>query len=261
MKQINQTKNWSTCLHGWTLPKNSVYGSIHGKEYVCINANIITAGGFRVKIWNPGKGVWFDRHTSEGHGDIYVRIRDYKKTAEYCPENPVACHTVTLPERQKMAEAAERAKKLEQQRRERAWNETLREIGCPQEKRPQGATAGYLPFVGSCYSQSAVDGKGYTNEYEYTSGMNIDGYQPVEAVTGKVDLNKLFFEQGQNTSGDAGKYTRSGFEVKRDGMKTRFADYHGQKPERPAVSNPFKVEKDERTGKHYITKNGVKIPD
>jgi len=252
MRPISQSRAFSVCLHGWTIPKNSLYGSVYGTEYVCVNTKMVN-GGYNILVYSQSekRGQWIATNTKRGHGAIYVRIRDFIKTPEFCKDPIVYCHSMNKQERENAAERAEMRREAAERRKQAEARKKYREMfpDAPTAKKSQSE------YMYRCKPVHA------DIDYECVSGLELDGYQPVEAVTGKVDfVNKPFFEQGQNTCGTAGEYTRSGFETK-DGMKTRFADYRGQKTERPMVSNPYKVCKDEATGKYYRTFNGRRIEE
>lgn len=252
MKPICQSKNFSVCLKGWTIPKYAIYGSVYGMLYVCLNATAKN-GGYNILVWHNATekkpARWVQDNTKNGYGAIYCRIRDFVKSAEYIAENVIFCHAHNRDEIRERAERAERVHRKNLARERHQW-ERDNMFDAPKMKQAQGE------YIYRCKPQ------GGSLENEYTSCMDLDkiGYVGAEAVTGKIDFNKSYFEQGQNTSGTAGAYTRSGFET-RDGMKTRFADYHGQKTERPIISDPYSVCKDEETGKYYRTCYGRRIEE
>ena len=251
MKPINQSKGFSVCLNGWTIPKYALYGNVYNTIFVCLNT-APENGGYKILVWHNATekkpGRWAQKNTRDGYGAIYVRIRDFLKSANYINEKPVFCHSRNRDELRTMGERANEARKRAKMRAARKWDhENMSDA--PREKKAQSE---YIfrsrPLGGSL-------------DYEYKSGINLDGYRPEESTLGRVDfIRKPCFEQGQNTAGTAGRYTRSGFET-RDGMKTRFADYHGQKPDLPIVTDPWKVCKDDVTGKYYRTYCGKRVEE
>lgn len=253
MKPVAQSKGFSVCLKGWTIPKYSLYGSVYGTLYVCLNARQENAGGYNILVWHNATekkpGRWVQAHTKQGYGAIYCRIRDFVNSADFIAEKVIFCHSQN---RDQIREQAERAEAYVNRARAKARREWERDAMCA---APRNKLTASVPIY-RCKPQ------GGSLDYEYKSGINLDGYIGIPAVEKRIDLDKPFFEQGQNTAGDGdGAYSRDAFAVKRDGMKTRFADYHGQKVERPVVGDPYKVCKDPKTGRYYRTFRGNRIEE
>ena len=260
MLPCNQTKNWSTCLHTWTLPKYSLYGNFSGTTFVCINANVKFGAGYAIKIWDGKK--WRDTNTAYKkrgekrcrYGGIYIAIENFKKSGKFIPEKPVVCKTAKQDDPDWLEFIGERA----ETRRKSDWQKNNM-MDAPRAKTPSVSI--YRPHKTS----GDIANISFKNEEKSCIDLQKIGYVGFDYLkkAEKVGHPTGYFEKGQNTCGEASEecpYTRSGFET-RDGMKVRFADYHGQKPERPTVSNPYRVEKDPTTGKHYRTYNGVRIEE
>ena len=61
MKPINQSKGFSVCLNGWTIPKYALYGNVYNTIFVCLNT-APENGGYKILVWHnateksPGDG-------------------------------------------------------------------------------------------------------------------------------------------------------------------------------------------------------------
>lgn len=132
MKPIAQTKNFCTCLYGYTLPKFCLYGNIYGTMWYCTEyltpVKINGRDVYRIHIFRPSKkdpqrGSWSvcSTSTAKNGGAIYVRIRDFVKTQEFIAEKPVFCeHRVAKArELERAAEKAERDIKRSRAKAER----------------------------------------------------------------------------------------------------------------------------------------------
>ncbi len=251
MKPVAQTKDFCTCLHGYTLPKYSIYGNVYGTTYYCTDfltpVKINGRDVYHVHIFcpakkNPGRGSWQVTYTDDckNGGAIFVHIRDFVKSADFIAEKPIFCqHRVAKA--QELERAAEKATRDIKRSREKAAREWWRDnmMDAPRMKRPQGATGTYLPT----YSQSAVDGMGYSLDYEYNYHEYV-GFGDDPTINPALHRSdKPFFENGQNTSGELA------FMVKRDGMKTCFKDYRPEKKKPNAV----------KSAKENSTLNKVKV--
>ena len=229
MKPIKQTRNFSVCLYKRTLPKNALYGSVYKTVWYCTDfksRNERTASGkirqfYKIVIYDDNNKQWVKTDTRK-YPAIFVRIRDFMKTAEFINEEVVYCyHYNRAVKESAQREIAAQIKAAHQKEREN--REFLRDAGAPVEKRAQTA------FMYKPGSQARVDGMGYNcAHYELTSGLDIDGYNGFDGITAReVSGYVQWFEQGQNTCGDLSEdcpYTRSGFET-RDGIKVRLADF------------------------------------
>lgn len=156
MKPAKQSKDFSVCLHGITIPKGAIYGNVSGVTYFC---NPVT-----LELWVTDE---------ERHGFKKARMADYPKIRHYV-------HTVTAA----LEYQAITFEKCAHKKRER---ERCYQLGCaveekarlrteahyrklyvgigPQEKRPQGATGGYLGYP-RMKDQRSVDGRNYSNKWE-----------------------------------------------------------------------------------------------
>lgn len=238
MRPISQAKDFSVCLHGYTLPKYSLYGNIYGTTWYCTNFTPEKINGrdiFRIYVFcpskkDPGRGSWQVTYTDDckSGGAIYCYIRDFIKSAEFISAKPEKCAHKTA-RRQELKQAIERAERDVQRIKMREAREWQRDnmVYAPRAKRPQGATGTYLPT----YSQSAVDGRGYSLDWEEhyipASKLYVGDDPTINPTLHRSD--KPFFENGQNTAGELA------FMVKRDGMKTSFKNYRPE-DNRPKVT-------------------------
>ena len=226
MKAISQTKDFSVCFHNRIIPKYSLYGNIYNTLFFCIDTHIIN-GGYKITVWVDKKGGrnipphWENTHTSQGYGAIFLRIRQFMSSAEYIDKPVEFCaHKTYAKERAYQKNLAQRIKKAREEERDLA-------SVLPKERKTQIRTHSLLPT----YSQSAVDGRGYSLDWE-------ENYVPVALtyVGDDASINqcmhrndKPFFENGQNTAGELA------FIPKRNGMKTSFKDYRPE-DNRPRIT-------------------------
>lgn len=248
MKPIAQTRNFSVCLHGVTLPINCLYGNIYGITFTCVNFAPVRRDGrdcYAIRIYDQAKNAWVNTDTRQ-FGAIYVRIRDFMRSPDFRNEPVIRCEHWT-----KRAERAERdhARVMRREERERARQYREDMADAPRMKKAQDE------YIFRCRPQHG------DNRYEYTSGLDIEGYNGIDAISAVSRGYRQGFEAGQNTAGTASSdcpYTRSAWET-REHMKVCRFDKTRPKVEKPTVTNPYKVCKDDVTGTHYVTKHGVRI--
>lgn len=223
MKPIAQSKDFSICLKGYTLPKYSIYGNIYGTLYYCTDFCTKAVNGktvYMIHVYYPNKktpgGSW-KICTTEKYGAIYQYISKFVTSGAFINAPIEKCQHVTYKKavEKKAVERAERDHRRAQAKAAREWYaENM--IDAPKERRPQVLNRRGMPTGGNL-------------DYEYTSGLDITGYVGVDGIKYREKYNApMRFEQGQTTCGTASAscpFTRSGFEVKCDGMKTRFDKY------------------------------------
>lgn len=228
MRPCNQTKDWSVSLFGDTLPKFILYGNVNKKFFTCdIFTGKVDLGRkhtYIIKVRNVKRNVWETRRTSEkGLADIFLAIEEYcKNNTIYGTQIEVCHHKTYWAEKSREAHEKYIARgilRAEEESRE------IRETG-PQEKR-----ANYdFSLHGAWGANNSKVGRVETDKVFTYDAENCHPYSvPLrKANDGKLvpeyeQAREMFstpFEMGQNTSGNAGKYSRSGFET-RDGMNIK----------------------------------------
>lgn len=114
MKPINQTQDFCVCLHGYTLPKYSLYGNVYGVTWYTDDIRTRKKHGknvYIIHVFCPAadstkKGSWqkTDTLSCQNGSAIYVRIRDFIASDAYIDKTPVKCE-----HKQKIAKQAENA--------------------------------------------------------------------------------------------------------------------------------------------------------
>lgn len=222
MLPIKQTKDWTVCLFGYTLPKYMLYGKISGITYTC---NPFTP--YVIKIHDEKREVWKTCEIS--------RFPKIKKMVEnYIAAGIEGTHIEACQHRQERKRSEFYRSKQAESIHERNRQKDLRAAGLPVARK---APANYTPTK-DLYGQSRIDGKGYNIDWEY----NVFAYGENENAVSCDERDKGYvqpFEMGQSTSGNLdGKYTRSGFEVKKETMKV---DQNKLRPERMQKPDYMKV--------------------
>ena len=238
MRECNQSKDWTVSLFGDTLPKNILYGKVHGKVYTCdyFTASFKTARGhaYFIKVHDEKRGRWINTDTIS-NGDIFMAIE------KYCRENTIhgtrieVCQNKTARKK----EAFFAAKRAENKHGQIIARE-MEEAGKPRELRGQnygGCTSVQRSKIGNVETDKVWD--------------DVRNPNPISADCWEKGYVQPF-EMGQTTSGNVdGKYTRSGFEVKRDGMKV---DQKKIRPSKTQSAEKVRIHvENARTGK-YITR-------
>ena len=208
MKPISQTKDWSVTVHGVTLPKYILYGSINHIEYTC---NPFLTPVTVISVWDDKRACFVNRDAKK-YPAILNAVEKYTAENKILGKHIEVCKNSQKNKKREFYREKTR-EEIKARKIERAWNE----IGRPQEKRPQ---SDYL------YRAYRVNG--------LAGCIENDGNAKFEAEKAKFGYNGITseqnlrnrgyaqtFEMGQTTSGTVdGKYTRSGFEVKKDGCLT-----------------------------------------
>lgn len=238
MLYCNQSKDWTVSLFGDTLPKNILYGKVHNKIFTC---DIFTGGfesarghAYFIKVRDEKRNKWINTDT-RSHGDIFVAIEKYARENIIHGTQIEVCQNKTARKK----EAFYAAKRAENKHGQIIARE-MEEAGKPRELRGQnyaGCTSVQRSKIGNVETEKVwIDEK---NPNPISADCWDKGYmQP--------------FEMGQSTSGTVnGAYTRSGFEVKRDGMKV---DQKKIRPSKTHSTEKIRIHiENERTGK-YITR-------
>lgn len=208
MKECNQTKDWSTTIHGVVLPKYILYGKIAGIEYTC---NPFLYPITVISVWDNRRECFVNRDAKK-----YPAI--IKAVKKYTAENKILGNSIeTCKFSQKRAKAEFHREKsraeIKARKIERAWSE----IGRPQEKRPQSEyifRAYRINGLAGC-----VESASNTGWEKEVSSVGYNGITSEQNLSNRGYAQN--FEMGQTTSGTVdGPYTRSGFEVKKDGCMT-----------------------------------------
>ena len=231
MLPVKQTKDWSVSLFGDTLPKYILYGKIAGIVYTCNPFFPCT-----IKVHDEKRAIWKTCEIS--------RFPKIKKIVEnYIAAGIEGTHIEACQHRQNQKHSEFYRSKRAEAVHAHNLQKDLRAAGLPIEKKPQ---SNYLPTK-DLYGQSAIDGRGYSIDYEYNLWEDKKNPNPMscdERDKGYVQP----FEMGQGTSGNIdGKYTRSGFETKKDGMKIDQNKLRPERMQRPdymktSTSNAWKNE-------------------
>lgn len=132
MKAINQAKDFSVCIHGYTLPKYALYGNVYGVTWYTADTKLRN-GSYTINVWaenKNGHGGWSPRRTADGYGAIYVRIRDFMKSPDFIREKPVFCE-----HRQKKRLEMNQAVEEIHRQKNRVYEEVAREA-CPFRRVP-----------------------------------------------------------------------------------------------------------------------------
>lgn len=215
MKPCNQSKDWCVSLFGETLPKYILYGNVNRKTFTCdiFTGKFETHGkktAYIIKVRNMKRDRWETRRTNEGFADIFLAIENY------CKNNQILGNKIEVcPHKKFWAEKSREAHEKYVARGVLRAEEESREIrACgPQNRLTMNYDA--VESVGNGKTGVETD-KVFTYEAE-----NCHAY---ETLTNVQDTGLHFkrFEMGQTSSGTInGPYTRSGFEVKKDGMKIK----------------------------------------
>lgn len=208
MKECNQTKDWSTTIHGVVLPKYILYGKIANVEYTC---NPFLHPITVISVWDAKRACFVNRDAKK-----YPAILN--AVEKYTAENKIqGTHIETCKFSQKRAKAEFHKEKtraeIKARKIERAWQE----LGRPQEKRPQSDYAYRAYRINGLAGCIENDGNAKFEAEKAKFGYN--GITPDENLKNRGYAQT--FEMGQTTSGTVdGPYTRSGFEVKKDGCIT-----------------------------------------
>lgn len=228
MKPANMTHNFCTYLEGLTLPSGVIYGNVSGVTY----------------YYNPDtkKLSIYDKYASKwrfGNPDKYTKIMHYvhafMRSADYHPEKVRWCQ-YKQEQRDKEFRDNKRLNRDLVRKRLRHEREIL---ACgPQEKRPQGATGGYMPS-NSVYSQSCVDGKSYSFNWSDISNQPEENPFPVHGDENRPllkasDPNRNFYENAE------GKYVTI---TKRDGINVNqvkaYRDFHKNNTPEPTITQRY----------------------
>ena len=206
MKDCSQTKDFTVFIFGDTLPKNILYGKVHGKVYTCdyFTASFRTTRGhaYFIKVRDEKRGHWINTDT-RSHADIFMAIEKYCHENEIHGERIEVCQNKTARKK----EAFYAAKRAESKHGQIIACE-MEEAGKPRELRGQnyaGCTSVQRSKIGNVETEKVWE--------------DLRNPKPIPADYWERGYAQPF-EMGQTTSGTInGAYTRSGFEVKRDGMK------------------------------------------
>lgn len=209
MRECNQTKDWSTTIFGETLPKYEFYGKVGRVVY---RLDYFTG---RLLLHDEKRNRWKPA-TFSGKGAIADAVTAYIKI-----------HGVSGTKIEVCKYSGE-AKKRAFHDRKRAEAETRRDLmsGAPVMRtgRISASGAARHDFDGSRRRCAVESDRVWGNPVEtFKKGkieiVYVDPKAPNAISADERDKGYAqFFEMGQNTSGTAGKYARSGFETK-DGLK------------------------------------------
>ena len=196
MKPCNQTRDWSVTIFGETLPRYEFYGKINNITY---RADDFTG---RLLIRDTKHNTW-KPSTLDKNARIYNAVKAYIVENGILGDHVEICH-------HKQAEKKEqfyRTKTFERRRRVERDREIM-------ESAPVMRKATISAFGAAAHD---YDGSRRRVAVETVHVSELDGYRGISADERDRGYAQPF-EMGQNTSGTAGEYTRSGFET-RDGMK------------------------------------------
>ena len=210
MKECNQTKDWSTTLFGETLPKYEFYGKINRTVY---RLDYFTG---RLLLHDDKRDRWKPA-TYTGTGSIADAVNEYIRNNGVSGTRIEVCHY------------SQETKKRAFHARKRAEAETRRDLmtGAPVMRtgRISASGAAKHDYDGSARRCAVESDRIWGNPVEkvdrkgQVETVYVDPKAPNPISADERDRGYAqFFEMGQNTSGTAGKYARSGFETK-DGMK------------------------------------------
>ena len=193
MKECNQTKDWSVTLFGETLPKYEFYGKIGRTVY---RLDFFTG---RMLIHDDKRNRWQSAEYDK-HGKIANAVNAYIAEHGVSGTKIEVCHY--SQERKKQAFHARKSAEAEARRDLMSGAPVMR------SGRISASGAAKHDFDGS-RRRCAVE----------SDRIWIDEKNPNPISADERDRGySQHFEMGQNTSGTAGKYARSGFET-RDGLK------------------------------------------
>lgn len=214
MLPCNQTKDFTVSLFGDTLPKYILYGKVHNKIFTCdyFTGKYKTPDGrkaYFIKLRDNKRNFWKPTETIK-HPDIFIAIENYVRTNTINGERIEVCQHKHNAKKVAFY-AAKRSENTHARRVEREVNKArhiIEECGCPKVVRAQS-------YAGCNSVQRSKIGNVECEKV----WIDYDNPKPIPADYWDRGYNQPF-EMGQNTSGNKdGAYTRSGFEVKRDGLK------------------------------------------
>ena len=160
MRPCNQVRQHGANFHGYILPINALYGNVSGTMYICTNVYgySVPTGKFKalkngrvveikkrhypLKVWN---GFRYIDTTTEKYPQIRAYIMEYMKSPDFIRGEVIQCGFKT--------------------RKKAKEHKDILSV-CPKIKRHPQAQYG---AKSGCYSQSRVDGRGYSIDWEEKS--------------------------------------------------------------------------------------------
>lgn len=217
MRPATQTKDFSVCLNGLVLPSGVIYGNVSGQTYY------FRPDERTLTIFDRYKNKWRSANPAK-YGEIMKFVRRFERSTEYNPDIRVRFCQFKQEQRDANFRTAVKVMRKRERNNERFVRELL-----PYERK---VNYNYTRYDGSCYSQRAIEGKGYMPETAYITVAVMDEetgeYIPTQKQENpfpvfddlhtpdnlykRNSINKPF-EKGQNTSGPLA------FVPKKDGMK------------------------------------------
>lgn len=197
MKPCNQTKDFSCTLFGETLPRYEFYGRVDGTTY---RADYFTG---RLLIHDAKRNTW-KPSTLDKNARIYNVVKAYIVENGLLGDHVEICHHRQAEKK----EAFYRTKTFERRKRVERDREIM-------ESAPHMRKATISAFGAAAHD---YDSSRRRVAVETDHVFELDGYRGISADERDRGYSQPF-EMGQNTSGTAGKYTRSGFETRKDGLK------------------------------------------
>ena len=224
MRPARQTKDFSVCLNGLVLPSGVIYGNVSGQTYY------FRPDERALTIFDRYKNKWRTVNPAK-YAEIMKFVRRFERSTEYNPDIRVRFCQFKQEQRDANFRTAVKVMRKREQDNERFVRELL-----PYERK---ANYNYTRYAGSCYSQRAIEGKGYMPETAFITVSVMDeetgeyiptqkqenpfpvfdmlhdsekDMSPAVVANRRSNFNKPF-EKGQNTSGPLA------FVPKQDGMK------------------------------------------
>lgn len=202
----NLDSRFTTNLKGVCLPLHCLYGNISGTFYYCYDFEY--HNGYNIMVF---EGTKFVRCNTKKYRNIERYICNFINGTDFV-DAPIKWCAGKSAQKKADYRAGKRAEAFHSRVIEREWAE----IGRPQEKRPQ---SDYL------YRAHRINGLAGCIESASNAGWEKEkstvGYNGITPDENLRNRGLQPFEMGQTTSGTVdGKYTRSGFEVKKDGCMT-----------------------------------------
>ena len=202
MKKAKQIKAMGPCLHGYTMPVGAIYGTVKGTDYwynpekqqlwVYADAEgpgIDSEGGFAKYNRKAAQKYW---------PGIMSIIKDFMRSPEYDANmNVIYCQHWQKKDDKAFHKKKAQAEIAADRRMGKLRGEQLSGLNSvtPKEKKPQ------VNFDYRAWSQSCVDGAGYSIDYEYEVPQYyipfLDGTDAFQQAYTNPE-----FEKGQTTAGD-----------------------------------------------------------
>lgn len=220
MKECITSKGLGENLFGFVIPQGAIFGCVQGRYYICEDFNKYYGAHdtiiYRIRIYSRNKKRFCNAYT-QNFPEIQKRIE-----AHLCVFPGKAGFECDRPElRTRRKDIAFHNRKRKEAAIEREYSDVVN--NAVHEKRPPEL----VPFNGT-YSQSRVDGKGYSIDWEWEVQEPEHNFIGGVSRTYSDDRSLMFkpFEHGQETSGHSGRYTVSPERFNRkDGLKTNFSKY------------------------------------